>query len=202
MDTLKVLIIAPLLKDKKKDHTDPANYRPIALIVCIFKLFESIIQSRISNFAEGSLDGGPSDPIFTDHMSGFRPGRSTLDHILTLKETIINHRDEKMAFLDIRKAFDSVNREILWDALWEAGIRGKMWRIIKSMFSGFKGKVRVHNSYTSTFDILQGVIQGSRLGPILFNFFFLALVKKIAALRGAELSFGVNISILVYADVN
>ena len=207
MDAFKTLIIAPLLKDKKKDHADPSNYRPIALITSILKLYESIIQHRITNFAEGFLDPA-TEAIFTDHITGFRPGRSTLDNILTLKETIINHRDEKrgkgrqlwLAFLDIRKAFDKVNREILWDALWEAGIRGKMWRIVKGLFSDFLGKVRVRGEFSRPFKILQGVIQGSRLGPLLFNIFFKSLIDKVKDMRGAVLSHGLKLSILCYAD--
>ena len=75
-----------------------------------------------------------------------------------------------------------------------------MWRMLRALFSGFKGKVRSHGSLSPAFEILQGVIQGSRLGPLLFNFFFKTLIDKISSLPGAKLSFGLSISILCYAD--
>ena len=108
MASLKTVILAPLLKNSDKDITDPANYRPIALLMALLKLYESIIQSRISSFFEGELAGAEGDPIFTDETTGFRPGRSTLDNILTMKEIALDYRENQkrkplwLAFLDIR----------------------------------------------------------------------------------------------------
>ena len=207
LKTLKMVILAPLLKDPQKDIRDPNNYRPIALIMSLLKLFETILQRRLSDFFEGMLPGlGGEEPIFKDFTTGFRPGRSTLDNILTLKELCLDYRENQnrkplfIGFLDIRKAFDTVNRDILWDTLWNCGVRGKMWRVLVLLFSGFKGKVRVLGLLTQEFEIERGVIQGSRLGPILFNIFFTTIINKISNLPGAQFSFGLKISILTYAD--
>ena len=53
LQCLKTVILAPLIKDNSKSLLDPANYRPIALIGCILKLFESILTARLTNYFEG-----------------------------------------------------------------------------------------------------------------------------------------------------
>ena len=175
--------------------------------MAFFKLLETIIQERLSDFFEGTLPGlNNTDPIFSDATTGFRPQRSTLDNILAIKELCLDFRENQnrkplwFAFLDIKKAFDTVNREILWDTVWNAGVRGKMWRMLISLFSGFTGKVRASGLFSPGFLIERGVIQGSRLGPILFNIFFMTLLSKISKLPGAKFSFGLEITILSYAD--
>ena len=207
LKSLKLVILAPLIKDPQKDVRDPNNYRPIALIMAILKLFETILQERLSDFFEGCLPGvDGADPIFKDFTTGFRPGRSTLDNILTLKELCLDFRENQkrkplyISFLDITKAFDTVNRDVLWDTLWSCGVRGKMWRVLRILFSGFRGKVRVMGLLSPDFAIERGVIQGSRLGPLLFNIFFTTIIDKITALPGAKFSFGLEITILCYAD--
>ena len=207
LECLKKVILAPLLKDPDKDTTDPGNYRPIALLMALLKLFETMVQKRLSDFFEGMLpELNGAEPIFSDATTGFRPARSTLDNILTIKELCLDYRlNQKrrplwLCFMDIRKAFDTVNRDILWDTLWKCGVRGKMWRILRILFSSFKGSVRAMGMLSPEFDILRGVIQGSRLGPILFNIFFTAIINRISDLPGAEFSFGLKVTILTYAD--
>ena len=70
---IKGVILAPLVINANKDLTDPSNYRPIALLMAIIKLFESI-QQKISDFFEGEIEGMETDPIFSDHTTGFRHG--------------------------------------------------------------------------------------------------------------------------------
>ena len=173
------------MKPGKTDKSDPGNYRPIALLVQFLKIYEAVIFARISSFCEGRCSCGCSvSPRFHPDTGGFRPGRSTLENILSLQEIVWDSRHNKrraelyVCFLDISKAFDSVNRNALYSRLWSIGIRGKMWRVVRRLLEGFEGRVRVGGVCTDEFDIARGVIQGSRLGPLLFNFFFMILSES------------------------
>ena len=142
-----------------------------------------MIFKRVSNFIENN------DCLYSLQF-GFRAKYSTTHALISITEKIRNALDQnKVAcgiFVDLQKAFDTVNREILWDILWDCGVRGKMWRVLRSLFTGFRGRVKAQGSLSPFFEILQGVIQGSRLGPLLFNIFFKSLIDKIKKMKGAE----------------
>jgi len=199
LNCLKKTIYVPLLKDLEEDSTDPANYRPIALLPQIFKLIESIISSRLSNFLENTQK-------LNEEMAGFRPKRSTADNLLIIRELILDNRHKKkskplfFAFLDIKKCFDKVSRPIVFDRLWRLGVTGKLWRLIRSLFSGISGQVRIDGIFSRTFEVESGIVQGSRLGPILFNVFFNDFITQLKAHPGAALRTGTVLSSLAYAD--
>ena len=73
----------------------------------------------------------------SEAQAGFRPNRSCVDHVYTLSKIIQGRKDTGRTtycfFLDVQKAHDTVWRNGLWKKLWEAGIRGKMWRMVKKM---------------------------------------------------------------------
>ena len=124
---MKTCILVPLLKDFKGDIHDPSNFRPIALMCTLLKLYQSILNERLCRFLE---DTG----FFHDEQSGFRKSRSIMDCHLILKE-VWNSRKHKigprggkktdplfLAFLDLKKAFDKVPREKLWVKLAATGV--------------------------------------------------------------------------------
>ena len=82
---------------------------------------------------------------------------------------------EKMAlyfaFMDLTKAFDTVPRNKLFRKIWKAGTQEKMYSFIKDLFSNNKARIRIGEYETDSFKIKSGVIEGSKLGPILFNIF-------------------------------
>ena len=107
------------------------NYRAITLSSCMSKLFTSTLNSRIYSWAE-------QHDKLSDAQFGFRKERSRVDAIFIL-QNLIQHVLNKngrlyCAFVDLRKAFDSVYRNVLWLKLFKAGISGKMLRIIKSIY--------------------------------------------------------------------
>ena len=136
-------IIFPLYK--KNDPSDEQNYRGITLVSCFSKIFTGILNNRISNWAE-------SNNILSDSQFGFRKGRSTTDAVFVLNAIIQKILNEKgrlfCAFVDLKRAFDSVYLNGLWFKLHNIGINAKMLRIIKDMYNKVKTCVRGCTSYS------------------------------------------------------
>ena len=163
--------IKPLLKDRKGDLHDPGNFRPIALLSHLFKLYEGILNKRLVDFLEGYSDSpsGEPKPRLNEESNGFRPGRGCLDNLFLIRELILDQKFRQkakkpliLAFLDIRKAFDRVCRPILWHRMYGMGITGRFWRVIRGLYSGFGGKVKAGGGLTNPFRNNTGVVQGSR----------------------------------------
>ena len=113
--------------------------------------------------------------VLTEEQAGFRNGYSTTDHIFNLKRLIDLYlfRGKKLycAFIDYKKAFDSVNRVYLWQKLLSNNVDGKMFRIIHSLYANVKSCVRIGNSKSACFSSNIGVRQGENLSPILSALF-------------------------------
>ena len=158
--------IVPL--HKKGNIGDVNNYRGITLVSCMAKLFTSILNKRISLFCE-------SNNVISDSQFGFRKGMSTVDALFVLMSVVQKYLNDNKrlygAFVDMKKAFDSVNRNALWLKLYKTGIQGKMLRIIKNMYSKIKSCVKSCNSYSDFFEYAIGLRQGETISPILYALF-------------------------------
>ena len=169
-------IIIPIFK--KGDRKDLNNYRGISLTSCVSKIFNRIIALTISKFLENGN-------TLSEVQGGFRPSYRTEDHIFNLK-TIASCRLAEgkktfMAFLDFRKAFDTVWREGLLLAAWNSGLRGRIWRLIDALYDNVQAQVKFGDIETDFFDVSVGVKQGCVLSPVLFSIFineFTKVLKK------------------------
>lgn len=166
-DEWKVSVIVPVFKNKG-DATCPDNYRGIALLPTAAKPFSVVVCDRLEKWAE-------QNGFFIPTQSGFRKGLSCLDNIFML-DTIVRKylREGRLysAFIDFRKAFDYVNRNILWQKLLDAGISSKMVRLLKNMYQGITACVRTNSgTVTEQFQCSLGLRQGDSLSAILFIFF-------------------------------
>jgi hypothetical protein len=106
-------------------------------------------------------------------------------------------------FIDIRKAYDGVFREGLWEKMWEMGIRGKMRRVIRDMYKKTRTQMLINGKALKEFKIEEGVRQGCVLSPKLFSIFFNDLVKYINVGKyGVQIddTSKVKIQALLYAD--
>ena len=112
-----------------------------------------------------------------------------------------NNRQVNCSFIDFSKAFDYVERDILWFKLIKYGVRGEMLDIIKSMYENIKSRVKLHNKLSQAFSCMTGVRQGECLSPILFALYVNDLEQQLIT-RGAD---GVGtgllkLFLLLYAD--
>ena len=147
----------------------PASFRPISLTSCVSKLFERIILSRLLFFLE-------SNSILSPRQAGFRPGRSTLDQILFLSQSISDGFNKPrpgsrtiLSTIDFSKAFDSVWHPALFHKLISAGLPPCFACWTQSFLSDRRACVVFQNNKSRSFRVRRGVPQGSVLGPVLFS---------------------------------
>lgn len=198
-DWCKSLII-PL--HKGGDRTDPKNYRGISLLCSISKVFMSILTNRLREWAEESNQ-------FCLEQAGFRADHSTIDHVYTLFSIAVKHvygsgRGKLYAaFVDYRKAFDSVDRAQLWTVLAESGLSTKFLRMLKSIYSQVQACVRWNGAASDFFDCSVGVRQGAVESPIIFCLFinYVAMYIRRHGRHGIQLLPGYSeIFSLIFAD--
>ena len=161
-DLLKGVVI-PLWKGKG-DRWDCGNHRGITLLSVPGKVLALILLRRIR--AHLLMHQRPE-------QSGFTPGKSTIDRILALR-IIVERRREfgrglLAAYIDLKKAFDSVHRESLWEILRLRGIPSKIIELIVSLHTGTESAVKCGGGTSSFFPVNSGVRQGCVLAPTLFN---------------------------------
>ena len=189
-------LILPIAKPGK-DPRIPSNCRGISLISTLSKVFSTILNLRLVEYLDNK-------DILCEEQNGFRKMRSCLEHIYTLS-TIIKSKKKYgkpvfACFIDFSKAFDSVNRDLLWIRLLKYGVDGKFLQVLKAMYTNLQACVKLHNHLTNWFGSYIGVRQGDTLSPTLFNVFVNDLANEIKELDcGVKLK-NKTISILLYAD--
>ena len=162
-EKLKVSLITPVYKNE--DETSFSNYRPIAVLPCFSKLLEKLMYKRLINFIE-------KHEILYNSQYGFRKNRSTEMAITSLTtkitEAIENKEFTAGIFLDLSKAFDTVNHSILIEKLQHYGIRGIALEWFKNYLTNRTQVVKYNNVVSRKEIIVCGVHQGLVLGPLLF----------------------------------
>ena len=162
-DALKVAKVLPLHKGGSTQDTN--NFRPISLLSIFDKIMEKLMHNRLYEFLE-------SHDILYKNQFGFRKKNSTIYALLEItekiKESIDNGNYGCGIFIDLKKAFDTVNHKILLTKLEHYGIRGIALKWFESYLTNRKQFVFVNGESSEVKDILCGVPQGSVLGPLLF----------------------------------
>lgn len=186
--------IHPILK--KGSATDIRNYRPISLTEVVRRLFEKMILPVITGFIE---------PLSIE-QGGFRAKRGTLDQIATLQEWICQAKDQRlpryMVFLDIKSAYDQVDREKLWMKCRKKGLPELLISLLRSLFDENKSCVTIAGARSSLFPLQSGLLQGSPISPVLYSLFIDDLVEELNGFVGTNaLKLGGRLfRCLLYAD--
>ena len=191
-------IVNPIPDSANNDPRDPISYRGITIAPSMYKLYCYVLNQRLSKWVE-------SNNKLEDEQNGFRKNRSTIDHLSSLNniiETRIKMRVSTFtAFIDFKKAYDTVDRNLLWDKLCKIGINGKMFKAVKSLYTTVSSCVRINGLKTEWFDVKTGLRQGCCLSPLLFNCFVNDYACKVKALDiGIDIGGESKACIMLYAD--
>ncbi|KAI3384258.1 hypothetical protein SNEBB_000914 [Seison nebaliae] len=160
---LKLARITPIFK--AGDRSTVSNYRPISSLPWLSKVYEKCIAVRMVDYLE-------ENSLLARNQFGFRHDRSTQDALIAFTEALYSALDNKKhfasVFVDLQKAFDTVNHSILLRKLSYYGFRGNVLALFKSYLSDRQQYVQLNANSSNICQIKVGVPQGSILGPILF----------------------------------
>ena len=161
---LKKANICPIFK--KDDRTLDKNYRPVSLLPNVSKVFERILQTQLLSYMEKFLS-----PV----LCGYRKRNNTQSALITLiekmKESLGNNGLAVAVLMDLTKAFDTINHELLIAKLHAYGFDMDALEIIWSYLKNRLQRTKINVTFSSCTELLEGVPQGSILGPILFNIY-------------------------------
>ena len=162
-NSCKIARIAPIYKTGAEDETN--NYRPISILTCISKIIEKIIYARLIKFTK-------KHQVIHANQYGFQSKVSTMHAMLDVVNSsynqIYSNQFTALAFIDLKKAFDTVSHSILLNKLRNYGIRDMAHTLIRSYLTNRKRFVSINQIRSDLKGINYGVPQGSSLGQLFF----------------------------------
>ena len=157
---------------KKGDRSICGNSRGISLLSCGGKVIAKILLTRLIEAI--------SEHVLPESQCGFRRDRGTVDMVfvarLLQEKCIEQHQNLYMVFVDLTKAFDTVNRELLWEVLKRFGCPPRFLAVVQSLHSGAMARVLGEGLRSDPFAVGSGVRQGCVIAPVIFNLFLAAVM--------------------------
>ena len=191
-----------ILIHKKDDTSDASNFRPIALMSCLYKLLMAILAKRMTSF---SLH----HDLLSNEQKSARPSEGCYEHAFLLESIVNDARRQPrplcLAWLDVRNAFGSIPHGALLTTLSHMGFPADLVEMIGHIYTGATTEIVTPLGKTDSIPIHSGVKQGCPLSAILFNLSVELIIRKCKAKaqelpRGSLQHHGQPISILAYAD--
>ena len=187
-------LIKPIFKEGNNEVLN--NYRGITITSTVYKTLATVLENQSMKYME-------SANAFGENQGAFRHGRRCEDQLFALKGICAIRKSKKLktylAFIDISKAFDTINRDRLFIHLWTKGIQDKAWRMIRMLYKRVDNKVIFGNIESDVIDIPNGVKQGCVLSPLLFNLVASDLNDMLFNIEGISIN-EMNVNALLYAD--
>uniref|UniRef100_A0A671WE94 Reverse transcriptase domain-containing protein n=1 Tax=Sparus aurata TaxID=8175 RepID=A0A671WE94_SPAAU len=174
-EKMKMAKVMPI--HKAGDKHEFTHYRPISILSQFSKILEKIFHKRLFSYVD-------KQSILCEQQYGFRPNRTTTLALVDLVEKISNAIDNKQyavgVFLDLTKAFDTVNHELLLQKLYRYGMRGVAFSWLQTYLKNRSQYVHINGTDSQLLTVTCGLPQGAVLGPFLFLMYIndLCLVSK------------------------
>ena len=164
-EQLKTAKVLPIYKENDLNINDVSSYRPISILPSFSKVYEKIVHIQLYSYFT-------MHNLFYDHQYGFRKNHSTEYAALELHDMLIQYLDKGKIpisiFIDLSKAFDTIDHDILLKKMSFYGINDNALKWFTSYLAHRNQYVSLENTTSSSLEITTGVPQGSILGPLLF----------------------------------
>lgn len=182
--------ICPIFK--KGDQLECRNYRGITLLNTAYKIFSNLLFARLQPYTE---------KVIGNYQCGFRPQRSTVDQVHTLRQILEKTNNIKTfhLFIDFKAAYDSINRNKLLKAMTEFNIPTKLVNLTKATLCNVRNRVKIQNHFSEPFTTERGLRQGDSLACLLFNLALEKCIRDSGLARRGTL-WNRSLQLLAYAD--
>ena len=186
-----------VLIHKKGPVADVSNYRPLTILPCMYSAYSKVLNARLTEVVE-------KHHLLGEVQNGFRRDRSGIDSAFILNsvlwKTSAQQKKVNLAFLDLQKAYDSIQRDTLWKILADKGFGGPFLESLKSLYKGDYVVSDVNGIPTKPCYLGRGLRQGCSLSPLLFALYVADMSMELHLSNLGVKMHRVCISCLFFAD--